>query len=80
VVTSRKTLVAVNERGCRIGQDHPRAKFSDHEIELMRRLHEEHGFGYRRIAAKFNASFAYAGRVCRYLVRNQTPARFKRGG
>jgi hypothetical protein len=33
-------LVGVNERGRRVGQDHPQARFSDHEIELIRDLIE----------------------------------------
>jgi hypothetical protein len=29
-------MVACNERGCRIGENHQRAKLSDHEVELLR--------------------------------------------
>lgn len=34
-------LVAVNERGLRIGEGHPRAVLSDHEVELLLQLLEE---------------------------------------
>lgn len=34
-------LVAVNERGFRIGEDHPRAVLSDHDVELLHQLLEE---------------------------------------
>lgn len=31
----------VNERGCRIGEQHPRARLTDHEIDLIAELYEE---------------------------------------
>lgn len=43
-------LVAVNERGLRIGEDHPNAKYSDSEVEMVFRLRDD-GLGYKRIAA-----------------------------
>ena len=48
-VTSRRTMV--NERGRRIGEPHPRAKLTGHEIELIRELAER--MSYREIAARF---------------------------
>ncbi|OJU90985.1 MAG: hypothetical protein BGO13_08640 [Burkholderiales bacterium 66-5] len=38
-----------NSRGWRIGQDHPRAKYTDREAELVLELAEQ-GWGSRRIA------------------------------
>lgn len=32
--------VAVNERGRRVGETHPRAKLTDHEVDLIRELAE----------------------------------------
>lgn len=34
-------LVAVNERGYRIGEDHPRAVLKNHDVELLHQLLEE---------------------------------------
>lgn len=41
--------VAVNERGYRIGEDHPNARYTNCEIDLVFQLRDE-GFGYKRIA------------------------------
>lgn len=50
-------LCAVNDAGHVIGQDHHRAKFSNHEIDLMIELHAEgEGLCYREIAEKFETS------------------------
>lgn len=43
-------IVAVNERGLRIGQDHQNARYSDAEVEMVFRLRDE-GMGYKLIAA-----------------------------
>ena len=69
-------LVAVNEYGQRIGQDHQRAVLSDAEVELMRQLAEE-GMAYSELARKFEVSKWTVGRICRYERRAQTPVRFK---
>lgn len=75
--------VQVNERGRRIGESHPRARLTDHEIDLIRELAEE-GMSYREIADKFAPEMKpYAGRKyveklvnCR--LRAQTSTRTKR--
>lgn len=52
-----------NARGYRIGENHHRAKFSDHDIELMRDLHESYGIEYEDIADKFDCSSRFVGNV-----------------
>ena len=74
---SRSVLVAVNDAGIRIGQDHQRAVLSDAEVELMRQLAEE-GMAYSELARKIEVSKWAVGRICRYERRAQTPVRFKR--
>lgn len=44
-------------------------KLSDHEVELIRYLHEVEGWGYRRLAKKFEVSKTHIRRICAYLVR-----------
>lgn len=61
----------VNEHGLRVGEDHPNAKLTDHEVDLMRRLHDD-GVGYKRLARMFEVSQETAARICRYEVRNQS--------
>ena len=48
--------VAVNERGRRIGEDHPRATLSNDAVDLIRELHEDEGRSYRYIAIKMKKS------------------------
>jgi len=74
-----KRIVAVNESGRRIGESHPRAKLSDHEIDLIRQLAEE-GLTVAQIARKFEISKGAAGDIITCRRRAQTPARFKRVG
>jgi DNA invertase Pin-like site-specific DNA recombinase len=68
--------VPVNERGYRIGEGHPRAKLTDHDVELIRTLFED-GMRYKLIAEKFEVTHWIIGRICRYERRNQTIANFK---
>jgi hypothetical protein len=73
-----KTYVVVNERGRRIGESHPRARLTDHEIDLIRELAEDEvdavtgklirkGLSYREIAEKFEmeCSGAYVSKIVR---------------
>jgi len=41
--------VTRNERGYRIGQSHPQARYTDREIELVHQLRDD-GLSYGRIA------------------------------
>lgn len=58
------------------GEAHPKVTLSDHEIELMRQLHEEYPtghpkhLGYRRLAKKFNVAKTTVRAICNYKVRN----------
>lgn len=50
-----KRIVAIGDKGARVGEDHGRARFTNHEVELMRRLFEE-GMRQSEIARKFETS------------------------
>lgn len=86
-----KKYVVVNERGRRIGESHPRARLTDHEIDLIRELAEDEtdpitgklirkGLSYREIAAKFDMepSGAYVSKIVKCVKRWQIPVRMKR--
>lgn len=75
-VDMAKRIVAVNERGIRIGEDHPRAKLTDHEVELIRQMHES-GLSYRKIAEKFEISHGQAWFICTCRKRAQTASNWK---
>jgi len=66
-----RRLLGVNEAGLRVGEDHPRATLTDHDVELIRKL-AEGGMLYRDIAAKFDISKFTVGRICRFERRGQT--------
>lgn len=67
-----KILVTVNARGRRVGEFHPLAKLTESDVELMRRLHEEENFGYRRLAKMFEVGKTTVRRICKYEIWNQS--------
>jgi hypothetical protein len=60
-------LVGVNAHGHRLGEDHPRAKLTDHEVELIRELAEPSDgsppMSHRMIASKFEISRGTVGDI-----------------
>lgn len=70
--------VALNERGYRIGSSHHNSTIPDEIVNRIRDLHEDHGLGYRRLARMFNLKRSFIQKVCNYVIRAQTPARWKR--
>lgn len=71
-----RQLVAVNERGLRVGQDHQRAKVTNREVELIRQLRED-GMSYRVLASKFELSTSTLWAICNFVKRAQAPVRWK---
>jgi len=74
MATSRK--VGVNALGIRVGQDHQNAKLTDAEIVMLLEFREQ-GWGYRRLAAKFEISRAHVRRIVSGRARHQIPTRFR---
>lgn len=70
-------LVAVNEHGQPIGEDHPRSLYSNRDIELMRQLYEQ-GVGPSEIARKFDAKKRFVIKVVKYQARVAYADRFVR--
>jgi DNA-binding NarL/FixJ family response regulator len=68
--------VAVNESGRRVGQDHHRAKLTNRDVELIRKLKED-GMSVRKIAERFDVSTSTIEKISYYSIRNQFPTRFK---
>lgn len=71
------SLVAVNDQGRVIGEDHPNASLTDREVELMRTMHEQ-GCGPSELARAFEITKRYCIKVLQYEVRNQTIAGHRR--
>jgi len=70
-------LVAVNDKGRRVGEDHPNATLTDHEVDLLLELRESEGWGYRRLAKRFDICKSQARNIVKGRQRIQQPARYK---
>lgn len=72
-----KKLVAVNDRGRRIGQDHPRAVATDRDVDLVFELRDS-GLTYQQIADKMELPKATVQHWLTGRRRCQHASRFKR--
>lgn len=50
------------------GENHPQAKLTDHEVELLRQMHDE-GYGYKRLAKMFETPVRTVRDICNYTYR-----------
>ena len=71
-------LVALDERGRPIGEDHHRAKLSDHDVELMRQMYEEGMASYGQLAVMFECSKGQVWGIVNYTERAVSPAGYRR--
>ena len=70
-------MLAVNDRGQRIGESHPRAVLTDHEVGLLQDLRDE-GYSYSRLAKMFEVSKGTVAKILTGQRRCQTPVAFRR--
>lgn len=70
-----KKLVAVNARGVRIGESHPKAVLTDNEIDVLLELRAE-GWGYKRLARHFDVARTTVRNICSGKFRSQTADRW----
>lgn len=66
--------IALNENGKRIGQEHPRAKLLDSEVDQVLLLVES-GMSYAQVAAKFEVSKSCVAHIVSGRRRGQAVAR-----
>jgi len=69
-----KKLVALNSAGRVIGQNHPRAKLLDREVDQVLELIED-GFSYSQVAEKMQLSKSGVAHIATGRRRCQTPER-----
>lgn len=74
---AKSQMVGVNERGQRIGESHPRAVLTDHEVGLLLELRAE-GYSYGWLARTFEVSKSCVAKVCRGEHRAQIPVTWRR--
>jgi hypothetical protein len=81
---SANRMRAVNERGHFIGEGHPGAVLTDHEVDLVLELRAELDadgkprYSLAWLAAKFEVSKSCMAKICRGEHRAQIPAGFRR--
>lgn len=73
---TKPTYVPVNSEGRRINMGHPKARFSDADIEVIQQMHET-GLGYRRIARAFKTSPSSIQSILTCRTRSQWADRVK---
>lgn len=69
--------VGVNERGDRVGQDHPKAVLTDAQVLLLLELRAAEGWSYRQLAAKFEISRASVRDLVKGRRRVQLPVAYR---
>lgn len=69
-------LVGVTDKGCRVGQDHPRAKLTNADIDLLLQMRDD-GMSYGRLAEIFEAPKASVACWCKATRRNTAPTAFR---
>lgn len=67
-----KRLVRISGTGQRVGQDHPMATLTDHEVELIRQLRAD-GMRYAELAKRFEVSKSSIAMICRFERRSVWP-------
>lgn len=78
-------MVQYNERGNRIGESNPRAKLTDHEVDLLREMHEERKddgspkYSLGGLALRFKVPKSTVSDICSGRRRAQVAARVREG-
>ena len=68
-----KKLIAINEHGLRIGEDHHNARYTNGEIDMVHEL-RENGWGYKRISKSLEMPVRTVRDICNGRRHCQTPA------
>lgn len=71
-------MIALNEQGKLIGEDHQFATLTNEQVDRIRDLHEDHGLSYGQLATMYNASKSTIAGICQYRRRAQTPFGWKK--
>lgn len=70
--SARNRLLAVNDRGYVVGEQHHRAKLSDHEVDLVLALLAD-GMSERLVAEKFEIARRTVRDIKAGRIRSQVP-------
>lgn len=75
-MTIIKRTLDLNDIGRRLGDSHHNAKLANRDVELLLALRAE-GWGYRRLAAKFEVSKTTVRNIVSGRYRNQVATAWK---
>lgn len=75
--TCSDTMLAVSRAGVPVGEDHPRAKYLDYDIDCVFFLHEK-GWTIREIGYKLDMPHSTVHAILTGKLRSAVPCRFKR--
>lgn len=70
-------LVALNDKGRRIGENHPRARLTDAEVDLVLSLLDD-GLSYSQVAEKMDVSKSCIAHIATGRRRSQVAVRVLR--
>lgn len=62
-------MIARSSSGHRCGESHQKAKLTDAQVVEMRRLNEEDGIGYRKLAKAFGCGQSTARDIVTFRTR-----------
>lgn len=71
-------IIALGEKGKRIGESHHRSRLTDAQVDEIRELREEEGMSYGRLAERFGSKKSTIRDICKYLTRVQVAVRWVR--
>ena len=71
-------LAAYGENGRRVGESHHNATIPEATVKEIRDLHEELGWGYRRIAKHLSLRWQTVAKIARYQRRSAVPTAWRR--
>lgn len=72
-----RKVVAVNERGQRVGEDHQKSRLTNEQVDRVRDLHELHDLSYGQLSKMFGVSKNCIADICKYRRRVATPFGWK---
>ena len=74
---ARPKLLPRDENGRIIGEAHHRARLTNHEVDLIRELREEHRMTYAQLAAMYSVPKSTIQMICSYKRRASTATQWR---
>ena len=72
-----REYIAVNDQGYRINSSHHNCRIDQTIVDAIRELREDFDLGYGTLSTIFSLPRWTISKICKYLIRGQTPDRWK---